>query len=167
MRFKYCPKCGNKLIEKELGDEGLVPFCTNCNEPFFDIFSTCTIALVCNEYNEVALLKQSYISDTYYNLVSGYMKPNETAEYTCTREIEEEIGIKIDSLKLVKTIWFNKKGILMIGFIARCKKTQFTLSKEVDEAIWVPIEKAINMVHPKGSSSYELCDILLNNLKNY
>lgn len=158
MRFHYCPHCGSKLAEKEIGDEGLVPFCESCDMPLFDMFSSCVIALVVNEYEEAALLHQDYISTQYCNLISGYMKPGENAELTAEREIAEEIGVKIDSLSLVGTYWFRKKGILMIGFICRAKKTEMKLSKEVDSAMWVPVEQAIGMVHPKGSVSYALLE---------
>lgn len=158
MHFTYCPDCGSKLTDREIGDEGMVPFCEDCNKPLFDMFSTCIIALVVNEYGEAALLRQGYISNQYYNLVSGYMKPGENAELTAEREIAEEIGVKIDSLKFAGTYWFGKKDMLMIGFIAKAGKTELVLSKEVDRAKWVPAEMAITMVHPKGSVSYALLE---------
>ena len=55
MRYSYCPKCGKKLIEKEIGDEGLVPFCEVCSVPWWDTFQTCMITAVTNEKKEVAL----------------------------------------------------------------------------------------------------------------
>lgn len=159
MRFKYCPECGSKLIPKEIGDEGQVPYCLNCERPLFDMFSSCIIVLVVNENDEAALLKQGYISQQYYTLVAGYMKPGETAEECARREVWEEIGIDLDELKLIGTYWFGLKDQLMIGFISRAKKTDFKLSGEVDEARWVPVKQAIKMVHPKGSVSYELLEI--------
>lgn len=158
MKFIYCPHCGNKLIEKEIGDEGLVPYCENCRLPLFDMFSTCIIALVVNEYDEAILLRQNYISDHYYNLVSGYMKPGERAEETAEREIAEETGVSIESLEFAGTYWFGKKGLLMIGFFARAKKQKLNLSGEVDAAKWIPVKDAVDMVHPKGSVSHTLVE---------
>ncbi|WP_275935262.1 hypothetical protein [Abyssisolibacter fermentans] len=34
MLHNYCSVCGDKLIEKTIGDEGLLPFCSTCNIPF-------------------------------------------------------------------------------------------------------------------------------------
>lgn len=158
MRFKYCPHCGSKLIDREIGDEGMVPFCETCNIPLFDMFSSCIIALVINEYGEAALLRQGYISNQYYNLVSGYMKPGETAELTAEREVREEIGVKVQELKFAGTYWFGKKDMLMIGFIAKAQKTELKLSGEVDQAEWIPAERAIDLVHPEGSVSYALLE---------
>ena len=162
MHFKYCPDCGSRLTEKNPGDEGAVPFCSSCNMPHFDMFPSCIIVLVINEKEEALLLRQNYISEKYCNLVSGYMKPGETAELSAEREVFEETGIKLESIEFDGTYWFDKKGVLMIGFVGRAKKKEFVLSKEVDGAEWVPAERAINMVHPKGSVSHTLLENYLN-----
>ncbi len=158
MRFKFCPECGEKLIMKPIGDEGDVPFCEKCSRPWFDMFSSAVIVLVVNEYGEAALLRQDYLSTEHRVLVSGYIKPGESAEETARREVAEEIGIELTDEQLVGTYWFAKKGMMMIGFIANAKKAEFTLSGEVDGADWVAAEEAIKLVHHKGSVSYALLD---------
>lgn len=166
MRFTYCPDCGQKLTEKIMGDEGYVPFCEKCDRPLFDMFSSCVIVLVADGDGRVALLRQNYISDKYYNLVSGYIKPKETAEETVYREVEEEIGIKLTSLEFAFTRWFDKKDMLMIAFIGKSQGGEIKLSGEVDGAQWVDAKTALGMVHPKGSVSYELIEHYLNKIIN-
>ena len=75
MEFQYCPHCGTKTVPRQIGDEGLVPWCETCQRPLFPMFSTCIIALAVDEEGNVALLRQGYISQQYHVLVSGYMKP--------------------------------------------------------------------------------------------
>ena len=70
MRFQFCPHCGSKPVLKEIGDEGLVPWCENCKLPLFPMFATCIIALAVNEDGEVALLRQGYLSQQYHVPVS-------------------------------------------------------------------------------------------------
>ena len=152
MRFTYCPDCGAKLVMKEIGDEGEIPYCNNCKKPLFDMFSTCVIVLVKNGEN-VLLLNQSYISTQYRNLVSGYMKPGESAEECAMREVEEEVGIKLDKLEIIGTYWFSKKGLLMIGFMGETSQASVKISSEVDNAEWVRYDKASALVHPKGGGS--------------
>jgi len=156
MRFTYCPDCGARLIPRSIGDEGLVPYCELCEKPLFDMFSTCIIVMVVNEFEEVALLKQSYVSHQYRTLVAGYMKPGESAEECTRREVMEEIGIELEQLQIMGTDWFARKEQLMIGFLGRAKKTDFTLSGEVDEAYWVPVEEAPALMHPGKAISTEL-----------
>ena len=140
----------------------MVPYCESCQKPLFDMFSTCVIVLAVNEEEEGLLLRQSYLSNRYHNLVSGYMKPGETAESCAMREVEEETGVKVEKLQLVGTWWFGKKDMLMIGFFARAKKQELTLSGEVDAASWVEINAAQDLVHPKGSVSYALIEAYRN-----
>ncbi|MDE6473712.1 MAG: NUDIX domain-containing protein [Clostridia bacterium] len=164
MRFTYCPDCGKKLIDKLIGDEGNIPYCEGCRKPLFDMFSSCVIVLVTNDEGQVVLLRQNYISTQYYNLVSGYIKPKETAEETAYREVQEEIGVSLSSLNFVGTFWFDKKDMLMIAFIGKTEDKELTLSGEVDEAKWVDAKQALNMVHPKGSVSYTLVEHYLNKI---
>lgn len=156
MRFTYCPHCGTKLTPRPIGDEGLVPYCDTCEKPLFDMFSTCIIVMVVNECEEVALLKQGYLSSQYRVLVSGYMKPGESAEDCTRREVLEELGIELEELRIVGTDWFARRDQLMVGFVGRARKQAFKLSEEVDSAAWVPVEQAPELMHPGKSISTEL-----------
>ena len=152
MRFQYCPHCGTKAVLKEIGDEGLVPWCPECRLPLFPMFSVCIIALAVDERGEVALLRQGYISAQYHVLVSGYMKPGESAEECAAREIQEELGLEVTGLSAAGTYWYGKKDMLMIGFIAKVHKGAFQLSQEVDQAVWVRPEQARTMLHPDSTA---------------
>lgn len=165
MRFHYCPDCGSKLELRQIGDEGDTPWCPQCQRPLFDQFSTCIIALVVNDRDEAAILRQRYISQQYGNLVSGYMVPGETAEECASREIEEELGLRVTGLELVRTWWMEKKGLLMIGFFARTADSELNLSGEVDAARWVPVREALGQVHPEGSISHALVAAYLERTK--
>lgn len=153
MRFKYCPDCGSLLSQRDLGDEVAVPWCVKCNKPWFDLFPSAIIALVHDEDDNVLLLRQKYISEIYCNLVSGYIKPGETAEQTAVREILEETGQTVENLSLICTNWFDKKEMMMIGFFAKVSPRQIKLSSEVDDAFWIPADKALKMVHPFPTST--------------
>ena len=150
MHYKFCPQCGEELEGKLAGDDGLVPFCKNCDQYWFDTFPTCVIVLVANEYNEVTLLRQSYMSDKYSSFVSGYMSMGETAEEAAIREVYEELGIELESIEYGGSYWFGEKGILMLGFIAFAKKCEMVLSSEVDSASWVPAAEALQYMWPPG-----------------
>ena len=155
MRFTYCPHCGTKLISKEIGDEGMIPFCENCNIPLWDMFTTSIIAAVVNEYNEIALLRQNYVSATNYVCVAGIMKIGESAEDTVIREVREEIGQKVEKLEFIRSYPYEKKEMLMLGYKATVKKQDFKLSGEVDSAEWVKYENALSLLR-EGSIAWQL-----------
>lgn len=155
MRFTYCPHCGTKLISKEIGDEGMIPFCEKCNIPLWDMFTTSIIAAVVNEYGEVALLRQNYVSKTKYVCVAGIMKIGESAEETVIREVKEEIGQDVEDLEFVSSYPYEKREMLMLGYKATVTKQDFKLSREVDSAEWVKYENALSLLR-KGSIAWQL-----------
>lgn len=164
MRFQFCPHCGSRTVPREIGDEGLVPWCDSCKIPLFPMFSTCIIALAVNEEGEVALLRQGYLSSQYHVLVSGYMKPGESAEVCAAREIREELGLEVSRLVLTGTYWLEKKDMLMIGFLARVQKKDFRLSQEVDQAVWVDPQQALTLLHPAPAISYLVAKYYVDHL---
>ncbi|MBQ7170077.1 MAG: NUDIX domain-containing protein [Synergistaceae bacterium] len=158
MRYKYCPECGAKLTEILSGDEGITPYCEACGKRWFDTFQSCVIVLTYNEFDEVVLARQGYLSDKYASFTSGYMTPGETAEETALREVREELGIELESLEYAGTYWFAAKDMLMHGFIGFTRKKKLHLSQEVDSAEWVNALDAPKTMFPDGpgNSAYAI-----------
>ena len=155
MKFSYCPFCGQKLIKKEIGDEGLIPFCERCSVPLFDLFTTSVIVACVNEKREVALIRQDYVSTTNHVCIAGIMKPGESAEQAVVREVKEETGLDVQSVTYIKSYPFEKKEMLMLGYKATVPKAAFHLSGEVDSARWVPFEQALSLMK-EGSIAWQL-----------
>lgn len=155
MKFIYCPTCGDILTQKEIGDEGMVPFCTKCNKPLFDMPYACTLTIVINEFNEIALIKQGYVAQEHYVCVAGYVKSGENAEDTAQREVMEELGLKVDKINYVNSYYYAKRDLLMLGFAARVKKADFRISSEVDKAEWFSTDQALTKLKP-GSIAMDL-----------
>ena len=150
MKIKYCPVCGSEAIQKEIGDEGLMPFCPTCQMPLWDYFNTSIICAVVNEQEEIALLRQNYVSTTNYVCVAGHMKSAESAEETVTREVKEEIGQDVEKLVYIRSYPYEKKNLLMLGFLAKVNKKDFELSGEVDSVEWFPLSDALSMLREGG-----------------
>ena len=155
MRFKYCPHCGTQAIKKEIGDEGEIPYCDKCKVPLWDMFTTSIICAVVNEEKEIALLRQNYVSTTSYVCVAGIMKLGESAEETVIREVKEEINQDVEELKFIQSYPYEKKEMLMLGYLAKVKKAELKLSGEVDAAVWVPFYEALGMLR-EGSIAWQL-----------
>lgn len=142
MQFFYCPECGRKLEPKQIGDEGMVPYCDECGRPFFSFSYPCVICLAVNEEGKVALIKQSYGKDIYV-LVAGFIKPDEDAETAAIREIEEEIGQRATDITYVGSYTHPKRDNLMLGYTCRVSKHAFELSGEVKSAKWFTVAEAL------------------------
>lgn len=139
MEFIYCTACGEKLITKEIGDEGLLPFCPLCNKPFFDLFNTCVIVMVVKD-DRVLLLKQNYVSE-YWVLVAGFIKKGETAEEAVAREVEEETGLKTKEHKYISSYFHEHSEALMLGYLVFVEDDKFTITREVDDLRWFNINE--------------------------
>lgn len=150
MHFSYCPTCGDKLIKKEIGDEGKIPYCSQCKRPFWDMFMTSVICAVVNEYDEIALIRQDYVSTTSYVCVAGIIQIGENGEETAIREIKEEIGQDVTKLTYVRSYYYEKKQMLMMGYKAEVKKSDFEISKEVDSVAWFPLDEALEKLREGG-----------------
>ena len=72
MRYKYCPECGNALIDKKAGDDGNVPYCTKCERFWFA---------------KKELLLHGFI---------GYAKRN---EFVLSEEVEKAFRIRYNNAK--------------------------------------------------------------------
>ena len=149
MHYNYCPNCGTKLIDRQAGDDGAVPYCEHCHRYWFDSFASCVIVMVVNEHREIAMLHQSYLSDEYKTFVAGYMVPGEMAEQTAMREVQEELGLTVEQLEYAGTHWFGEREQLMHAFIGYVRKRPFTLSQEVDGAEWIPAGEAEQYMFPE------------------
>lgn len=150
MRFIYCPHCGSELTERSIGDEGVLPYCEKCGIPLWETFTTSIIAAAVNEYDEIALLRQDYVSTDNLVCVAGIMKPGESAESAVKREIREELGLEVQNLRYIGSYPYEKKEMLMLGFEASVKKAEFALSGEVDAAQWIPLSQAPTRLRQGG-----------------
>jgi NAD+ diphosphatase len=146
MEYKHCTECGEKLKAKEIGDEGLIPFCYSCEKPYFDFILPCVIAAVVNEHGEVALLKQDFRKTIAWALVSAYMKKGETLEGTLSREVKEETGQHVEDIKYIGSYYSSENDLVMIGFVALVKKKDFVKSKEILEIDWFNPDDALDLL---------------------
>ena len=165
MKFTFCPTCGTRAIQKEIGDEGQMPFCEKCSVPLWDYFTTSVICATVNEFGEVALIRQSYTSTTNFVCVAGHMKCGESAEETAEREVMEEIGQKACRVTFVHSYPYAKKDMLMLGFLVEVKKEDLALSGEVDSAQWFPLSEAPSVLR-EGSIAQQLVMDAAELLKN-
>lgn len=161
LKFNFCPKCGELLSEKIIGDEGLIPYCITCEIPFFDWIPTCTISLVTDETNRILLAKQGRSNDIVrWGLIAGFMKKGESAELSAQREIQEETAQNVADISFVKSYYYDQRGLLMLGFHAKVEAAELVKSIELDELGWFSFDEALVMLREGSIAQQLLVDTL-------
>lgn len=95
--LKYCPKCASPSF-KVLGERSLK--CADCGFHYFVNSSAAVACLVTNSNAKLMLVTRGVEPDYgKLDLPGGFIDPLETAEHAVQRELSEELGLKVKSMK--------------------------------------------------------------------
>ncbi len=148
--MEYCSKCGNKLILKESFNcgisDGMVPFCTKCNEFRFPVFNTAVSSVIYNKDFSKTLLVQQYGRGINI-LVAGYVNKGETLENALVREIKEETGLCVISYTFNASRYFEKSNSLICNFIVNVEDEALHCNSEIDFAKWYTPNEAKDEIY--------------------
>ncbi len=146
----HCPGCGEKLVFKFLKGEGNIPYCNNCHTFRFPAFSSAVSMIVVNKEETKVLLIEQYHS-TRNILVAGYVNIGESLENAVKREIKEEVGLDVISLRFNKSEFHSRSNTLMNNFIAVVNDENIKIKEdEVDKAFFVDKNDAIKKIAPNS-----------------
>ena len=128
--MKYCSECGTKLIEKECGIDGLVPYCPTCKQFRFPMFNSAISTIIFNPTN---------------------------AKETLIREIKEEVNLNVVDYTYNDNEYYQPSNTLMHNYAVVVDSEDFKLTNEVDEAHWYSIEEARKQIK-QGSLAHSFLE---------
>lgn len=147
---KHCYECGTALIEKELAEEGIVPYCPKCQQYRFPMYNVAVSMIVIDEETGEILLIQQYGRPSYI-LVAGYVNRGEQAEHAVTREIKEETRLDVTHIRFNRTKFFEPSNTLMCNFTAFVKTAKaLHINHEIDRCKWFTPEEARENILPNS-----------------
>ena len=161
MAEKYCQECGTALIEKELENEGMVPFCPKCNQYRFPLYNVAVSMIVISRQTDKILLIKQY-GRPFFILVAGYVNRTESLEHAAAREIKEETGMTVSSLRFNRTKFFEPSNTLMCNFTAFVDdESEMNTNEEIDSYLYNPkflnTKSAILKRNPAILNIFYLC----------
>ncbi|MFZ5515679.1 MAG: NUDIX domain-containing protein [Candidatus Zhuqueibacterota bacterium] len=94
--FKFCPRCGDRLMTKYIENEDTERLvCRGCQFIFY-INPTPAVAVILVQDEKILLVKRKYEPrKDEWTLPAGFMEYNELAEQTALREAKEETNLDI------------------------------------------------------------------------
>ena len=160
---KCCPECGRLLIEKELENEGMVPYCEVCKAYRFPMYNVAVSMITVDKKEDKVLMIQQYAKKDYI-LVAGYVNLGEKLEDAVYRELKEEMNLVPTSIKFNTTKYFPKTNTLMCNFIAYMDDiSSLKTNSEVDSYKWFTKEDGLINVKPDSTAKYFYEEFLKNN----
>ena len=95
--LKFCPRCGSAHFQAT-GDRSFT--CSDCSFNYYANSSAAVAVLLFNEKGELLFTRRAIEPHRgKLDLPGGFIDRMETAEQAAVREIQEELGIEIHSLK--------------------------------------------------------------------
>ena len=153
--MKYCEKCGEKLILKENGIEGKIPFCKKCRQFKFPMFNSAISAIIFNpDKSKILLIQQYGRKDSI--LVAGYINKGENAKEALIREIKEEINLDVVEYKYNDNEYFERTNTLVHNYVVVVNSEKFILTSEVDNAKWYMVEDVLENIKPNSLAKHFL-----------
>ncbi|MDR1877807.1 MAG: NUDIX domain-containing protein [Flavobacteriaceae bacterium] len=95
--FVYCPNCKSSHLEFPGGTKIVCPDCG------FEYYHNTAgaVAVIIQKGEEILLtVRNKEPQKGFLDLAGGFIDPDESAEFACARELEEELGISVDISKL-------------------------------------------------------------------
>ncbi len=149
---RFCGGCGTatQLHAVERAAE-----CDKCELLFYPRLSPCVIGIV-EHQGHCLLAHNTRFKDQKYSALAGFIEPGETAEQALSREVEEEVGIRIRNIRYFGSQPWPFPGQLMLGFHAEYAGGDIKVDQlEIDDAQWFHASR-LPLVPPETTISGQL-----------
>ena len=136
---RFCAACGAASIPAMAGWER---HCPSCGAKHFPRTDPVVIMLVVHG-NSVLLGRQAAWPQGMYSALAGFVEPGETMEAAVHREVAEEVGIPLSSVRYLASQPWPFPNSLMLGAVAQARDTAITLDAELEDARWLTREQVL------------------------
>ncbi|MDR2729749.1 MAG: NAD(+) diphosphatase [Treponema sp.] len=154
----FCGSCGAKNTDVVLPNSSVLEpqrHCPACGRNEFPRISPAMIVMITDDDNRILLAHNSKFRSGVYSHISGFSEPGETLEATVTREVMEEVNVKIRDIAYIQSQPWPFPNSLMLGFYARYESGIIKCDgTEITDAGWFTKETLPEL---PGSGSLSRC----------
>ena len=144
--MSYCVKCGNVLTLKQLNHEGMIPYCSKCDEFRFEQFNVAVSMVILNKEMDKTLFIEQY-GKSMKVLVAGYINKGESAEEAVRRELFEEVGLNVHSMEFQISKFHEPSNTLMLNYLVVVEDLMVLKNFEVDRFDWYSLDEAYKLTN--------------------
>lgn len=151
-RHRYCGTCGHATKPERSGH---IRRCSNigCNLEHYPRTDPAIIVLI-EDGDRLLLGRQSWWNPGMHSLLAGYVEPGESLEDAVRREVMEEAGVEVDTIRYHSSQPWPFSSSIMLGFIAKAKTTQIQVNTdELESAEWFSLDQ---LCKQQSSESFHL-----------
>jgi NAD+ diphosphatase len=149
-RRGFCSNCGGR---NRVVDGGYRRHCDSCGMDHFPRTDP-VIIMVVRHGSRILLGRQAAWTAGMYSALAGFLEPGETIEDAARREVLEEAGITVGTVRYAASQPWPFPSSLMIGLIGEALTDRISLDdKELEDARWFDRAEALMMLdrtHPQG-----------------
>ena len=133
-RHGFCPKCGTPTAPFR---NGWARRCGGCGAEHFP--RTDPVVIMLAEYGGRALVgRQARFPPGRYSALAGFVEVGESAEEAVARELREEAGVRVRSVRYLVSQPWPFPSSLMLACVAPVESDALVLdSREIEDAFWV------------------------------
>ena len=135
---QFCGRCGCPTITDE---NDRAKYCRSCNHHAYPRLSPCIIVLI-TRGDHCLLARHARSASGVYTSLAGFVEVGERIEDTVHREIMEEVGLKVTSLRYFHSQPWPFPGQLMLGFHVEYESGDICVDgDEILDAQWYRYDK--------------------------
>lgn len=144
-RQSFCGICGSPTALQSSGHK-LVCSNEECGRPFFPRIDPAIIVLVTHQ--DACLLGRNVRwPPKRFSTLAGFVEPGESLEDAVVREVHEESGVELASIKYVSSQPWPFPASAMCGFSAEAVSMECATSDELEELRWFTVEELTDAVN--------------------
>ncbi|GAA3859491.1 NAD(+) diphosphatase [Tessaracoccus defluvii] len=116
-----CEACGGETVIDLAGARRV---CVSCEALAFPRTDPCVIVAITDREDRLLLARQATWPIGRHSIIAGFIEAGESAEQACHREVAEEVGVALTSLRYVVSQPWPMPRSLMLGFEASTEDTR-------------------------------------------
>lgn len=134
-----CPRCG---AETAITHGGFMRHCPACGLDVFPRTDPAMIVSILDDDNRILLAHQHTWAPGRVSVIAGFCEAGESFEQTVHREVAEEVGLTLSSLRYLRSQPWPFPRSVMIAFVARAATHDIVVDgKELTQADWYTVER--------------------------